>query len=140
MMTSVLRHHALHRRSEGPRVAFHQARVEVRRVEVAADVTRPKVDAQIVAWLRTNGDKFKIKNPAEAYRPIVIHDPELKTRFPKSRSFGAPVQEAKQELLKYWDARRQKHEQINLSISKSVDFENLYDQPYEDNSKVGLTE
>ena len=35
-----------------------------------------EVDAQIVAWLRTNGDKFKIKNPAEAYRPIVIHDPE----------------------------------------------------------------
>ena len=44
--------------------------------------------------------------------------------------------EAKQELLKYWDLRRQKHKQISFSINKSVDFENLYDQPYEDNSKV----
>ena len=47
--------------------------------------------------------------------------------------------EAKQELLKYWDLRRQKHKQINLSINKNVDFENLYDQPYEDNSKVRVT-
>ena len=44
--------------------------------------------------------------------------------------------EAKQELLKYWDLRRQRHKQISLSINKNADFENLYDQPYEDNSKV----
>ena len=35
-----------------------------------------EVDAQVVAWLRANAEKFKIKNPAEAYRPLVIHDQE----------------------------------------------------------------
>ena len=43
---------------------------------------------------------------------------------------------AKKELLNYWEIRKQKHEKINSSIFKNVDFENLYDQPYEDNSKV----
>ena len=32
-------------------------------------------------------------------RAIVIHDPEWKTRFPKSRTFGAPVQEEKRKPL-----------------------------------------
>ena len=54
------------------------------RLNLEVDVSRrdaviakfSEIDAQIVAWLRANGDKFKIKNPAEAKRPIVIHDPE----------------------------------------------------------------
>ena len=35
-----------------------------------------EVDAQVIAWLRANAKKFTFDNPADAYRPIVIHDPE----------------------------------------------------------------
>ena len=35
-----------------------------------------ELDLTILGWLRMNADKFKIKNAAEAYRPIVMHDPE----------------------------------------------------------------
>ena len=35
-----------------------------------------EIDEQILAWLRANGNKFKIKNPTEAYRPLVIRDTE----------------------------------------------------------------
>ena len=38
-----------------------------------------EVDAQIVAWLRANEDKFRMKNPHENYRPILIDDPEYGT-------------------------------------------------------------
>ena len=37
-----------------------------------------EIDNQVVAWLKTC-DKFKIKNPADSYRPIVIEDEKYGT-------------------------------------------------------------
>ena len=37
------------------------------------------VDAQIVSWLRENADKFRMRNPHENYRPLLIEDPEYGT-------------------------------------------------------------
>ena len=71
MMPRVLRHHALHRRPEGPCVSVHQAGVEVRRVEVAADVPRPKVDAQLVE----QGEKqAKLRHERKRARGLVGND------------------------------------------------------------------
>ena len=38
-----------------------------------------EVDAQIVAWLRANQDKFRVRNAHENYRPLVVEDPEYGT-------------------------------------------------------------
>ena len=38
-----------------------------------------EVDAQIVAWLRENQDKFRVRNASENYRPLFIEDPEYGT-------------------------------------------------------------
>ena len=53
-------------------------------------------------------------------RAIVIHDPEWKTRFPKSRTFGAPVQEAKEELS-------EEAKSLVLCGMQSEAFETAYD-------------
>ena len=42
-------------------------------------------------------------------------------------------------LFEYWELRQARQAEINKSIERNSEFEILYDQPYEDNSKVRVT-
>jgi adenine-specific DNA-methyltransferase len=47
--------------------------------------------------------------------------------------------EAKKVLKQWWDARRQRQEEIDDSIARRADTELLFDQPYEDAKRVRVT-
>ena len=38
-----------------------------------------EIDAQIVAWLKENQDKFRVRNASENYRPLLVEDAEYGT-------------------------------------------------------------
>jgi len=47
--------------------------------------------------------------------------------------------EAAKLLRNWWDARRERQKEIDASIGRRADVEYLYDQPYEDGSRVRVT-
>ncbi len=51
-------------------------------------------------------------------------------------SEDAKLVPAKALLEQWWQARRQRQEEIDASIARRADVELLYDQPYEDNKKI----
>ncbi len=56
------------------------------------------------------------------------------------REPDASWQDRPRELLgQWWDLRRQRQKEIDTSIARRADTELLYDQPYEDNSKIRVT-
>ena len=48
-------------------------------------------------------------------------------------------QEAKDLLSQWWKLRQQRQQEIDESIARNADYETLYDQPFEDKSRVRVT-
>ena len=54
-------------------------------------------------------------------------------------AIGARQQELESLLAEWWKLRRERQAEIDASIARRADVELLYDQPYEDNTKVRVT-
>ncbi|MCI0521953.1 MAG: site-specific DNA-methyltransferase [Chloroflexi bacterium] len=55
------------------------------------------------------------------------------------RGLGDPWGLVKGLLAEWWNLRRQRQKEIDASIARRADTEQLYDQPYEDNKRIRVT-
>jgi len=70
---------------------------------------------------------------AQINQALGMHYEEWELPRPSEDSKLAP---AKASLEQWWQARRQRQQEIDASIARRADVELLYDQPYEDRKKI----
>ena len=56
--------------------------------------------------------------------------------MPPAKSAAGGSQSAQQLIEQYWELRRKRQQEIDASIARKADQEFLFDQPYEDNSRI----
>jgi len=100
-------------------------------VTLKAIANNPEIDTIHIKWqeqlepIRTNLNQL-IKKSWEEWQ--IPREPEEKW-----------LQEAKDQLVQWWDLRQKQQKEIDDAIARYADTELLYDQPYEDKKRLRVT-
>ncbi len=103
--------------------------------EMPREVTADRAD---VAAGRKGKKMKKGEGPPESgtTNGAAAEPPHPQPLSPEYGGEGSQISPAQSVLAQYWDLRRRRQQEIDASIARRADQEFLFDQPYEDHSRV----